>query len=64
MSDRLLALIEKARHVRLTPEKERDQEIGFAFGNVHYENRRVTREMVARSLPESARSEPSAKLGQ
>ena len=54
MSDRLLALIEKARSVEMTPEQERNLEISFAFGNVHYENRRVTREMVERSLPESA----------
>jgi hypothetical protein len=64
MSERLLALIEKARHVRLTPEEEREQEIGFAFGNVHYENSRVTRELVERSIPAAASSESSATRGQ
>ena len=53
MTGRLLALIEKARHVEMTPEQERNLEISFAFGNVHYENSRVTREMVERALPES-----------
>jgi hypothetical protein len=65
MSERLLALIEQARGTRMTPEQLQEQEIGFAFGNVHYENPRVTREMVARSLPSSRdnaahRSEPSS----
>jgi hypothetical protein len=63
MSDRLLALIEKARHVEMTPEQERNLEISFAFGNVHYENSRVTREMVERSLPASEPGETSVKLG-
>ena len=45
MTGRLIALIEKARHVEMTPEQERNLEISFAFGNVHYENSRVTREM-------------------
>jgi hypothetical protein len=51
MSEKLLALIEKTRHIQLTPEQEREQEIGFAYGNVHFENPRVTRELVERSLP-------------
>ena len=50
MSGRLLALIEKERHVEMTPEQERNLEISFAFGNVHYENRRVTPEMVEHAL--------------
>ena len=53
MSDELKALLERVRDYRMTPEERRDQEIGFAFGNVHYENDRVTREMVARALPSS-----------
>ena len=63
MSERLLALIEKTRHVRLTPEQELEQEIGFAYGNVHFENSRVTRELVERSLPASANGETPADLG-
>ena len=50
MSERLLALIEKTRHIKPTPAEEREQEIGFAYGNVHFENPRVTRELVERSL--------------
>jgi hypothetical protein len=63
MSDRLVALIEKARHVEMTPEQERNLEISFAFGNVHYENSQVTREMVERALPESEAGRSSVKLG-
>ena len=62
MSDRLLALLEKARSVEMTPEQERNLEISFAFGNVHYENRRVTREMVERALPESELGRSGVKL--
>jgi len=51
MSEKLLALIKKTRHIQLTPEQEREQEIGFAYGNVHFENPRVTRELVEQSLP-------------
>jgi hypothetical protein len=63
MTGRLLALIEKSRHVEMTPEQERNLEIGFAFGNVHCENTRVTREMVERALPESETGRNSVKLG-
>jgi hypothetical protein len=63
MTGRLLALIEKSRAVEMTPEQERNLEISFAFGNVHYENSRVTREMVERALPESEPGRRSMKLG-
>ena len=53
MSDELKAMLQRVRNYRMTPEEKRDQEIGFAFGNVHFENARVTREMVARSIPSS-----------
>jgi hypothetical protein len=58
MSERLLALIEKARHIQMTPEEEREEEIGFAFGNAHDENDRITREMVANALSALDRSPP------
>ena len=51
MSEKLLALIEKTRRIEPTPEQEREQEIGFAYGNVHFENPRVTRQLVEQSLP-------------
>jgi hypothetical protein len=51
MTARLKALIEKARHYRMSPEELTDQEIGFAYGNAHLENDRITRDLVARALP-------------
>ncbi len=47
MSERLKALLEKARHHEMTPEELTRQEIGFAYGNSHYENARITIELVA-----------------
>jgi len=46
MTERLIALIEKARKVRMTPAESEEQRISFAYGNSNYENRRVTREEV------------------
>lgn len=46
MSDRLRALIEKARGVVMSPEQRRAQEIDFAWGNVALEYPEITREMV------------------
>jgi hypothetical protein len=48
MSEKLLALIERARKVQMTPQDIEEQRISFAYGNAHYENHRITREMVAR----------------
>ena len=48
MSDELLALIAKARLVRMTPQEEHEQRISFAFGNTHYEDNRITRDQVVR----------------
>jgi hypothetical protein len=36
----------------MTPERLREQEIGFAYGNVHFENPRVTRELAEQALPD------------
>ncbi len=49
MNDRLKALIEKARHVEMTPEQIEEQRISFAFGNTNLENAEITREDVIRS---------------
>jgi hypothetical protein len=59
MSDELKAMLDRVRDYQMSQEEKRAQEIGFAFGNVHYENERVTRDMVARSLPPSDRRQSS-----
>ena len=53
MSDELKRLLDRYRDYRMSPKETRDQEIDFAFGNAHFENDRVTREMVAMSLSSS-----------
>jgi hypothetical protein len=62
MSERLLALIERARKVTMTPQDIEEQRISFAYGNTHYEDHRITRELVARYVSsltaEEQREEP------
>jgi hypothetical protein len=48
MSEKLLALIERARKAPMTPQDIEEQRISFAYGNTHYEDSRITREQVAR----------------
>ena len=48
MTEKLLALIEKARNVTMTPQDIEEQQISFAYGNAHYEDNRITRDLVAR----------------
>ncbi len=49
MTDELKALVEKARHYRMTPQELAAQTISFAYGNGHIEDERVTREGVTRA---------------
>jgi len=58
MSDKLRALIEKARQSQMTPAEIEEQRISFAFGNANYEDRRVTREVVARASLSLRRNHP------
>ncbi len=53
MSEELKACIERARHYRMSPQEIMDQEVSFAYGNAHYENERITRELVVDALPPS-----------
>ena len=46
MTDKLAALIEMARSVRMTPSESEEQRRSFAYGNTKIENDRITREMV------------------
>jgi hypothetical protein len=47
MTEKLAALIEKARLVRMSSREAEEQRRGFAYGNTKIENDRITREMVA-----------------
>jgi hypothetical protein len=51
MTDQLRRLIEFARQQPpMTPDELREQEISFAWGNIAYENPRITRQMVERAI--------------
>ena len=46
MRDKLAALIERARGVRMSAHESEQQRRSFAYGNTKIENDRITREMV------------------
>jgi len=46
MTEKLTALIERARSVRMTRAQKEEQRRSFAYGNTKIENERITREMV------------------
>jgi hypothetical protein len=46
MTDKLAALIERARAVRMSARESEQQRRSFAYGNTKIENERITREMV------------------
>lgn len=55
MTEALKILIETARQVRMTPGERESQRRSFAFGNTHFENERITREMVDREAEKLVR---------
>ena len=42
MTEKLKALLEKARHYQMTPRERYEQRISLAYGNAHYENPSIT----------------------
>lgn len=46
MIEKLTALIEKARFVRMSARDSEEQRRSFAYGNTKIENDRITRKMV------------------
>jgi hypothetical protein len=46
MSKELQELIAKAQRISVTPENQEAQRRSFAYGNTHFENPLITREMV------------------
>ena len=44
----LKELLELAKKVKLTEKEKEEQRISFAWGNTHFENKKITKEMVAR----------------
>ncbi len=49
MSKELEILLAESRRRRSTPEEDEAQRRSFAYGNTHFENESITREMVNRA---------------
>ena len=49
MTDNLNELLEKTKHVEMSPEQQEEQRRSFAYGNTNIENPRITRETVDRA---------------
>ena len=60
MTNALDVLIAAARTIKSSPEQRERQRRSFAYGNTHFENELITREMVDREAEKLARegSEP------
>ena len=55
MTDNLKKLLEAAKTARPTPEHREEQRRSFVYGNTHFENELITREMVAREAEKLAK---------
>lgn len=55
MTDFLKKLIEAAKTVKPTPEHREQQRRSFVYGNTHFENSLITREMVDREAEKLAK---------
>jgi hypothetical protein len=48
MTDALKKLLDAAKTVEPTPAHREEQRRSFAYGNTHFENNRITRDMIDR----------------
>lgn len=55
--DALKKLIEAAKNARPTPEHREQQRRSFVYGNTHFENSLITREMVDREAEKLSKDE-------
>jgi hypothetical protein len=55
MTDALKKLLEAAKTARPTPEQREQQRRSFVYGNTHFENELITREMVDREAEKLAK---------
>lgn len=55
MTETLQALIDAAKQIEPTPEHREEQRRSFAYGNTHFENGLITREMIDRQAAEIER---------
>jgi len=56
MTDSLKKLLEAARTAQPSPQHREQQRRSFAYGNTHFENDRITREMIDREADKLAKS--------
>lgn len=54
----IATLIERARHIKMTPAEKEKQRRSFAYGNANIENSAVTREIVDNVADELDSSKP------
>ncbi|MBI5127881.1 MAG: hypothetical protein HZA66_00420 [Rhodopseudomonas palustris] len=57
MTDDLQKLLEAAKGAKPTPEHREEQRRSFVYGNTHFENDLITREMVDREAENLAKDE-------
>jgi hypothetical protein len=55
MTDALKKLLEAAKTANPTPEQREQQRRSFVYGNTHFENELITREMVDREAEKLAK---------
>jgi hypothetical protein len=55
MTDNLKKLLEAAKTAKPTPEHREEQRRSFVYGNTHFENELITREMVNREAEKLAK---------
>jgi hypothetical protein len=55
MTDTLKKLLEAAKTAKPTPEHREQQRRSFVYGNTHFENELITREMVDREAEKLAK---------
>ena len=55
MTDSLKKLLEAAKTAKPTPEHREQQRRSFVYGNTHFENELITREMVDREAEKLAK---------
>ncbi|MDA9469281.1 hypothetical protein [Bradyrhizobium sp. CCBAU 53415] len=61
MTDALKKLIEAAKTANPTPEHREEQRRSFVYGNTHFENALITREMVNREAENLAKESKEEK---
>jgi hypothetical protein len=57
MTDDLKKLLDAAKAANPSPEHREQQRRSFAYGNTHFENQLITREMVDREAEKLAKDE-------